>query len=270
MDLIKKLSKLKKQLITKEVFKYQKTVFATVFTEENLSSLADDIIMKMKLKQEKGELDERGVYNFFRQSFKWRCIDEIKKYNCQKRKNFLANSNIDDCSFFIEDNKESHNPYSIQNSIDILKLAFNELREHQKKKPLSEILNMIVQGYNSKEIQDKLSISSSSLDRYKKEMIKILEPLDLKEELIFSPSYKVNEIREEDKTKEKITTYKMIKFNDEKSTAHLYINNNGHNLKIKTWKFNHNDLDIINETIDAFDITPHLIKEKERSQNVSK
>ena len=273
MNLINKLEPLKKQLVKKEVYKYQRTALAVIFTEENLNSLANEIFIKMIKKQENNDLDEKGIYNFFKQSFKFKCIDEIKKYNCQRRKKFLENTNIDDCSFFIEDNKELNNPLNLQNSIDTLQIAFKELNEKQKKKPLSNILKLVLEGFNSSDIQDKLNISSSSLDRYKKEIISILAPLDLQESLIFNPPCQVNDIyHTEEEKKEEVTTYKMVKFLKEgnKTIASLYINNNGKNIKIKTWNFNHNDLDQIYKIMNNFDLTPHLTKIERSIKDVSK
>lgn len=262
MELINKLETLKKKLIKKQVLRYQNTPLAIVFTVEQLESFSNDIIIKMSEKQKSNDLDEKGIYNFFRQSFKYKCIDEIKKYNCQKRRKFLENTVLEDCSFCLEDNKSINNPLNFQNMKDSLDLAFSELKKKEKKKPLSKILSLVIKGFNGKEIQEELNISSSSLDRYKKEIINILEPLNLDDELIFNPNLKNNDLVIEESKKVEVLTYRMVKFKKNKkgTIASLYLHKEGKNVKVKSWSFDHTDLDKINKVIDNFNITPHLEK----------
>lgn len=267
MQLLNKLNTLKKQLVSFQENKFKNTPFAPIFNESHLISIADDIIIHMQKSMDNGKLEEKGIYNFFRKSFKNKCIDEIKKYNCQIRENSLNQSQIENVSFLLEDSSNNH-PERIKETIDNIDIIFKELKQVEKKKPLSKILELVLTGYNSEEILNKLNISSSSLDRYKKQIIEILKPLNLQDPLLFEPNYLPNKTIE-DKTIEnenKIMIFKMFKFNKEKNKteAILYLRRESKNIAIKKWTFKHNNLDEINLIIDQYDIIPHLENEERR------
>lgn len=272
MQLLNKLNTLKKQLVSFQENKFKNTPFAPIFNESHLISIADDIIIHMQKIMDNGELDDKGIYNFFRKSFKNKCIDEIKKYNCQIRENSLNQSQIENVSFLLEDTSNNH-PEKIKETLDNIEFIFKELKKVEKNKPLSRILELILTGYKSEEILTNLNISSSSLDRYKKQIIEILNPLNLQDSLVFEPNYIPNKTIEDYycDSNNKIILFKIFNFNKEnnKTEATLYIRRDSNNIAIKKWTFKHNNLDEINLIIDQYNIIPHLENE-ERKLYVSK
>lgn len=264
MELIKKLNKLKKQLVNSQVSKFSNGPFATIFNEQELLAISDDIILKMSEKIEKNEIDEQGIYNYFKTSFKYKCIDEIKKYNCQKRKNLLNSKEIDEVSFLIEDPNMAKNPLYIQECKETLAFSIDLLQNYENKKPLSKILNLILEGYSSSEIQSTLKISSSSLDRYKKEIIEIITPHNLYEPIFVNSLISHNPLINDDLivTKQIDFFYKKFKFNKKSTDAFLYIKNEKEHRIIKKWKFNHKDIEEMNKIIDVYQQNPYLLNEE--------
>lgn len=173
--LYEKLQKVMKIEIDKTYRKYQRTPLGTILNKETITAIAQDIIIDMSKK----ELDEVGVYNYFRASFKNKIIDETKKYVNTKKRSLTED--------LLENDEGTSQVINLNETKNLFEFYAEEL--NKKNKELFNIFSLILSGYNNNEIMEKLNISKSTFDKYKEKIHEIILKHNIPWEIEFDIKY---------------------------------------------------------------------------------
>jgi hypothetical protein len=175
MDVYNKLLPLSIPLINKVVNRYENdSQMALIFNKECLTTISHELISEIKLKVENNLVDDKGIYNYFKKAFSFKCQDLYRKHSRLKRKVLLLNKDINDVEFGVKDNSVSltKNPEFVEliNDINEKLISFSD----SSNQPLTKIFNLIYEGYTIKEISEKIDTSLSSTKRMKNKIIYFL------------------------------------------------------------------------------------------------
>ena len=121
--IINKLKPLADKLVKKTVMQYQSSVYSTIFNKEELSALAEDLILEIANKIINNQVDEKGMFNYFKKSFNYKCQDKYKAHAHTQKRGHINLENKDVSDFQIDTLKSAgpENLINIKNELtDIL------------------------------------------------------------------------------------------------------------------------------------------------------
>jgi hypothetical protein len=185
-QIIKQLQPLAKKQSYNIVRKYQNHQLSTIFNPEEVGAIAEDIMLEIANKYILGQIDHRGMFNYFKTSLNNKCIDlfiahskTIKRGNVQ-----IENKDLSEIHTQTQMDLDPERIIQLSHHLDSI---INHLKQHDKgNAKYSQIFEMMLQQRTSKDIQDELKLSSSSFDRHKHKTI------DLVKNIIIDEHFEIN------------------------------------------------------------------------------
>jgi hypothetical protein len=173
--IINKLKPLASKLVSRTVMQYQSSIYSTIFNKEELSALAEDLILEIANKIINKQVDEKGMYNYFKKSFNYKCQDKYKAHaHTQKRGHINIENN--DISEFQLNTLKSTGPENIINIKNELTDILNFLQKFDTTKVNhSKLFECMLGGYSVDEMRDILKISASTVERHKLKTIGLIK-----------------------------------------------------------------------------------------------
>ena len=174
IDIISKLSPLSTKLINQTLRKFQNNSHCSkFFNKEQLTTISNEITTIIIKKINTGEVDERGMYNYFKKSFNNKCVDLYREITSQKRNNITLHH--EDISAINNTGKDStcyFNQIELLDTLNILLDLFKKY-ENKDKAPYGDIIRLIYEGYKQKDIMNILDIKPTTFKRYRSKAIAI-------------------------------------------------------------------------------------------------
>jgi DNA-directed RNA polymerase specialized sigma24 family protein len=166
--------------------KYQNGAYASIFTFEEIMGISEEIIAQITTQVIKNQVDEQGMYSYLTHSIENRSKDLYKaQVKTVKRGSNIKMVHDDVFSIEMEG--------SLINSPELILMQKKHIEDglsflknfDTDKAPLSTILKLYLESFTVQEIQEKLHIPISTLERYKKKGVDILAKFYKNEGLSF-------------------------------------------------------------------------------------
>lgn len=248
---------------TKISRKYQNGAYASIFTFEEIMGISEEIIAQVSIQVVTNEVDEQGMYSYLTQSIENRTKDLYKaQVKTVKRGSNVKMVHDDVFSIEMEG--------SLTNSPELILMQKKYIEDGLKflsnfdtvKSPLSTIVKFYLDGFTVQEIQEKIKMPISTLERNKKKGIDILAKFYKSEGLSFEDlvpyDENLNFLKGDSKSTENqlVIIVKDIRYNKDSIFAKLNIvgaqMNNNHYVKEILDSFNFSNETELNLFLSSF------------------
>lgn len=174
-----KLSPLSKKLINNTVKRYQNNNLANIFNYEELNGIANELISIISDKIISNDLEEAGIYNYFVESFTHKCQDLYQAHAKTQKRGGINLSKEDSSKCITLQKFVSDCPASLLEEKEEMQSIISFLKKHDTLKiPYSTIIQLLINGLSIKEIEDTLGIPRTSLERYRRDAILMIQEQD--------------------------------------------------------------------------------------------